>query len=443
MPTIGFSYTEFYYLALGMMMMMFAYIMVSFVQIRERVYLYYALYIGAQVLFFSLQKDDILSGKAIHVCWLLLVTRCGAWFFYNLFATDFLKLKNRDEWLFTYTKWNIRLALLAFFVMSVMYVFGATGLAKTTLDIAKLFIYALGIMVVVKVLRWKDAPSRYFVIGSLLIMACETVNMLLMKFCHTHLGMANVEHISPQSVLAHPAFFSIIGVVLDLLLLSLGLVHQYRETTIENLRAEYEKQRALEDERNRIARDMHDDLGSGLSALQMMSQVAVNMPQTDASQTSIKRIANLSRELNLRVREIVWTTSSEADTLPSLVYYLRRFCGDIAETQNIDFRAFIPENLPETAITGNMRRNVFLCVKEIINNSMKYADATEINMRVALKNKQLSIELSDNGAGFNLENALHGGGNGLRNMQQRMAEIHGDIDFQSKKGTVIKLTFPV
>ncbi len=443
MPTLSFSYTEFYYLALGMMTMMFAYIMVNFAQIKHRIYLYYAAYVGAQLLFFSIQKDDILSGRAIGVCWLLLATRCAAWLFYNLFAIDFLKLKTRDEWLCTYAQWNIRLALLTFLLMSLLYTTGQPALAKTIVDITKILIYILGIMVVIKVLRWKDVSSRYFVTGSLLIMACETGNMLLMKCCHTHLGISHLQYISPDSVLARPAFFSIIGVILDLILLSLGLVYQYRESTMENLRAEYEKQLALENERNRIARDMHDDLGSGLSALQMMSQVAVNMPQTDASQNSMKRIANLSHELNQRVREIVWTTSSEADTLPSLVYYLRRFCGDITETQNIDFKSFIPDNLPNVTLSGNMRRNIFLCVKEIINNSMKYADATEISMRVAIENKQLRIEISDNGKGFNVEKALQSGGNGLHNMLQRMTEIHGNIEFYSKKGTVITIFFPL
>ncbi|MEY4926432.1 MAG: hypothetical protein RI894_868, partial [Bacteroidota bacterium] len=422
LPPMYFSYAEFYHITLGMLLMMFGYIVVNWIQIRKTIYGYYAFYIGLQWLYFYLIQDNILSGQAMTSTWLILTTRCFAWALYNIFAISFLELPLRDKSLCRYPQWNIALSAIAFVSMSICYYIGRDDLARAITDNVKILIYLLGLIVVFKVLKWRIPISNYFVLGSLALILCEMTNIILAKTCHTNLGISELRHLSPDNPFAHFGFFSIIGVVLDLSFLTLGLVYLHRESTLENLRAEYEKKRALEDERNRIARDMHDDLGSGLSALQMMSQVAAHTHTPGSMQTSVERIASLSQELNQRVREIVWTTSSEADTLPSLIYFLRRFVADLTDAQHLDFQSNIPDDLPDLPITGAVRRNVLLCVKEILNNSMKYAHPTKIAMSVNIHNELLTIHLSDDGQGFDIDLALQRGGNGLRNIQQRMAE---------------------
>ncbi len=440
MPPIHFSYTEFYFTSLGMLLMMFAYILVNWIQIRKDIYAYYAVYIGLQWLYFYLIEDDILSGAPLSTTWLILTTRCTAWAFYNIFAVKFLELPKREKSLCFYAQVNIALAIFAFVSMSICYWIGRDDLARVITDVIKVVIYVLGLVVVIRVLKWKIPISNYFVLGSLALIICEMTNLTLAKFCHTAMGAAELRYLSPDNPMSHFGFFSIIGVLLDLISLTLGLVYLHRESTLENLRAEYEKKRALEEERNRIARDMHDDLGSGLSALQMMSQVAAyTQNQPERVQMSVERIASLSHELNQRVREIVWTTSSEADTLPSLIYFLRRFVGDLTESQQIDFQSNIPDTLPELEVTGAVRRNIFLCIKEILNNSMKYAHPTKIEMSVNIKNGSLIISLSDNGQGFDIDEALQRGGNGLRNIQQRIEEIGGDTLFERKNGTQVSI----
>lgn len=216
--------------------------------------------------------------------------------------------------------------------------------------------------------------------------------------------------------------------------------HQLTLRKLTAQRAELEKTHALNRERERIARDMHDDLGSGLSAIQLLSNFVKNKPAEQAPElrAEIEKIASTSADLNQRVREIIWTVSAGADSLQSLTDFLRRYCVDFQEIAKTEV-VFSTPDLPNFTLPSEVRRNLFLCVKEALNNAAKYAEASKIEVTMRFENSFLELSVRDNGRGFDLEKALENGGNGLRNIQRRMADIGGAANFKTGRGTLIQL----
>ena len=206
-------------------------------------------------------------------------------------------------------------------------------------------------------------------------------------------------------------------------------------------RAELEKQQSLLVERQRIARDMHDDLGSGLSALQMLSNIAKNKATDPNTRAEMTRIADSTAQLNQNIREIIWTVHTTDDGICALIYFLRRYCADFEELTSIETQFSATDDLVDSRLSNECRRNIFLCVKEALNNAAKYAEATQIMVEFEVIGERINIVITDNGKGFDVEEAHKRAGNGLRNIQKRMADIGGIAQFESQAGeTTVKLT---
>lgn len=218
-------------------------------------------------------------------------------------------------------------------------------------------------------------------------------------------------------------------------------VQQRTLRLLQQQRAEIEKHEALERERSRIARDMHDDLGSGLSAIHLLSNFAKNRVDDPAIKAEMEKIAAPSAALNQNIREIIWTVNSADDSLASLVHFLRRYCNDFSEASQMECRLPGREIIPEISLSGEQRRNLFLCVKEALNNIAKHAKSTRMDVEITIfKVSKLEIVITDDGQGFDLEAALKRGGNGLRNIQKRMEDIGGQAHFSSSSsGAMLRL----
>jgi len=201
---------------------------------------------------------------------------------------------------------------------------------------------------------------------------------------------------------------------------------------------------ALEQERTRISRDLHDDLGSGLTGILMMSEQLQSSSAKEQTGNNIEKIKQSSRQMVDQMGEIVWAMNSKNDSLENLVGYLNTYARDYFENTNINHQIQIPESIPDAMLTGPMRRNIFLVVKESLNNISKHANATNVNLQMNIEGKKMNITLTDNGNGFDPAQTRRFG-NGLKNMQSRMADIKGTYTIQSEiqKGTKTTITFPI
>jgi signal transduction histidine kinase len=218
-----------------------------------------------------------------------------------------------------------------------------------------------------------------------------------------------------------------------------------------------ERQRALERERARIARDIHDDLGASLTRISMLSQTVRSevegQPQAAAD---IDQIYGTARELTRAMDEIVWAVNPKHDTFDSLVTYLGRFAQHFLSAAGIRCRLDVPDHLPPWTLTAEIRHNVFLALKEALNNIAKHANATEARISIELQPHGFALLIADNGRGFDLnawktrpaasaDGIRLAGGNGLLNMKKRLEEIGGACEWTTApgEGTRASLTVPI
>ncbi len=205
-----------------------------------------------------------------------------------------------------------------------------------------------------------------------------------------------------------------------------------------------EKQAALYKERARIAKDIHDDLGANLTQIALLSEL-VRQDSTPPSKTDVhtQKISATARQAIKSLDEIVWAVNPRNDTLAQLMDYTGQFALDYLESAEIRCRLDFPDQIPELQIPTNVRHNLFLVVKEALNNVVKHARADEVWLRLATTVEALQIEIEDNGCGFG-RTSDSPGADGLRNMRQRMKEIGGECRIESRigSGTKIIIEFP-
>ena len=207
-----------------------------------------------------------------------------------------------------------------------------------------------------------------------------------------------------------------------------------------------ERQQAIERERTRIAKDIHDHLGANLTRISLLSQSAhgeLENPVQAAAQ--LDRIYETSRELTRAMDEIVWAVNPQHDTLDSLASYLGNFAQEYLGSIGIRCRLDLPLQLPQWPITAEMRHNVFLAFKEALHNIVKHSGANEVSIGLATDHAGFELVARDNGRGIDptAGPARPGGGNGLENMRQRLEKIGGRCEIHSRPGGGTEIKFQV
>lgn len=206
-----------------------------------------------------------------------------------------------------------------------------------------------------------------------------------------------------------------------------------------------EQQHALERERARIAKDMHDDVGASLTQIAFLSDLAQKeLDSPKLAQPHLRRIGQRSREVVQALDEIVWAVNPRNDTLTSLVEYLGHFIDDYLKATGIRCFQELPDSLPQFALSSEFRHNSFLIIKEALNNAVKHAGAATIWFRITVSNSVLNITLEDNGCGISPGTEDHLG-EGLKNMRNRAEQLGGTFSRESVpgRGTKIVLSLPL
>jgi len=209
-----------------------------------------------------------------------------------------------------------------------------------------------------------------------------------------------------------------------------------------------ERQRGIERERARIAQDIHDDLGSSLTRIILLSQSARgDLDNPEYAAKDLDRIYDTARNLTRSLDEIVWAVNPRHDTLDSLATYLGKFAQDFLAAANIPCRLDLPVSLPSWPLSAETRHNVFLAFKEALNNTVKHAQATEVRITLALEPSAFTLTVEDNGRGFSTATPADSTSteDGLQNMRKRLAEISGFCDIKSElnHGTRIRFHVPI
>ncbi|KQK27403.1 histidine kinase [Chryseobacterium aquaticum] len=209
---------------------------------------------------------------------------------------------------------------------------------------------------------------------------------------------------------------------------------QLKESEYKNqlLQKELEKQKSIEAERKRISHDMHDDLGAGISALKLQAEFLKQRAENDDLISDINELLKTSEEMNISMREMLWSLNSGNDTIGSFVEYAKIYAENFLKKTNILLSTEKKDIILETVITTEQRRNLFLCLKEALNNAYKHSESNQLKLSFIQKDKEFMMKISDNGIGINHEKPE---GNGLRNMKRRMQEQNGHCEVTTENGT--------
>ena len=247
-------------------------------------------------------------------------------------------------------------------------------------------------------------------------------------------------------------FYYYLGITGEIALFLLGMTYKNRSDLIERIKEQeamklyaekkdFETQlavlKAQQEERNRISADMHDDLGAGMTTIRLYSELAKNKLAGN-SIPELDKISSSSDELLNKMNAIIWSMSSSNDSLGNMTAYIRSYALEYFENSGIHCTIDIPQDLPNIEVIGEIRRNVFLVVKEVLNNILKHAKATTVNITLQKVPDGLTLYIQDNGVGINF-NELRQFSNGLTNMKKRMADVNIDFSIENKNGTLVTL----
>jgi signal transduction histidine kinase len=202
-----------------------------------------------------------------------------------------------------------------------------------------------------------------------------------------------------------------------------------------------ERQKAIEHERSRIARDIHDELGSSLTRITMLSEPARHETAVPG-QLGVNQIYDIARRLTHTMDEIVWAVNPQHDTLEGLVSYLEKFALDFLAVAGIRCRLDLPMQLPAWPLMAETRHNLFLAFKEALHNAVKHAGAREVRVSLRTEAATFTLGIEDDGCGFE-SSAVASARNGLQNMRRRLERIGGQCDLCSAPGEGTKIVFTV
>ncbi|MFC3563675.1 sensor histidine kinase [Pedobacter jamesrossensis] len=286
-------------------------------------------------------------------------------------------------------------------------------------------------------------------------------NLQLSKYIYNHLGAKNciTNYTNQAFVVNFPIYssfgFLIIGdnlfssipnkwIIGFIVLLAIGIIMFFyftKNSTIHHYshRNYIEQKRYIDAERQRISSEMHDEIGAGLSAIKLFSEVASkNRKDVD----EIRQINVMINEMADKINEIIWSTNAESDNLESLFDFIEGQSRKLFEHSSITFTASMPHNIPDVIISSQIRRNNYLLIKEVVHNALKHSKGTTVHLGISISNGLVIYSIKDNGVGFD-PNLVKLNAMGLSNIKLRIERLKGSLIIENYKGTGILIKIPL
>jgi signal transduction histidine kinase len=429
----------------GILLMMIVFIIVNYALTPKKEFLYYLGYAVCMfllVLFFALLGVTWGGFTSFFIGYLDLFLLITGNVFYLAFTRHFLNTKVNYKILDNTFKAAELFLLFLLLVFTVIHYFTQWYLIEYILEnLMKIIVLIIGILFIVIAFKQKQRLIIYLAVGSAFAIFFSLISLYIILF-----------KIPTMGIFSNALFYYDIGLVFALSFFLLGLTYKNRKEIIERtkeqeaLKLDVEKKvlenqiaiiQAQQEERNRISADMHDDLGAGMTTIRLYSELAKGkLAATPIPE--IEKISSSANELLNKMNAIIWSMSSSNDSLGNMVAYVRSYSLEYFENTGINCKISIPENLPNIVIGGEVRRNVFLVVKEALNNVLKHSKATEVAITLELVPGGLKLLIHDNGVGIDLEK-LRQFGNGLKNMKKRMEDIEAEFFIENNNGTLVTL----
>lgn len=435
----------------GFLLCQLLYVLFQSVMVRRKEYGYYFGYMLLITLYFGSKQEGLFGIDILFSRWPLLKIYFGKtllilpYFVYFRFVRSFLEIPRDHPRLNRWIIW-VEYFLLGYAVLDFIYIVttfnrGVQTMIYTSV-FAGIFLLTLGFMIYMY--RHRQALVFYIISGSLCVATGHILGLIFSYFeitRHIDLGIPDI-FVFPQA-----------GIVLEVLCFTAGLSYKSQmtekeklagqEKLIEQLKANELLQNRMQHIRNKIAQDLHDDIGSTLSSISILSDLALRESGSTQTIETMNEIKDSSILLMERMDDIVWSINPRNDSLENLLMRVRHFATTLFEARGVDYSIEIQKNINEVRLPMDYRQHIYLILKEAINNLVKYADASHAWLEVQFDDHHLTLCVRDNGSGF--DSAKPSTGNGLTGMRRRAELMNARLAIRAApgEGTAIRLQVDV
>ena len=440
------------FLFCGLLLMMILYSIANFMQSANHEFLYYsgyAFFLGTMLLTKAIYTGHCNTISYFLEAYLDFIMQCLGIMFYMMFMQKYLETRFRYPFLHKLYNAGIVMLIVSLLTYSWFHYFTNNFNAENTVEntTKDLLLLMTLVFLVYSARHWQDKMMRYLFWGNLCLFVFSLLSLVII------LDGSIVKQL--PFILRSALFYYELGLFLELVFFLVALNYKNRRQLIaqarererlkaENQMKEYEKElavfKAQQQERERISADIHDELGSGMTAIRLMSEIARNKLKADTP-AEIEKISQSANEVLNKMNAIIWSMNSGNDTMDNLVSYIRSYALEYFENTHVHCTVNTPGKIEPIEITGDKRRNIFLCIKETLNNTLKHSKASEVSIDFDIEN-DLRIKIADNGIGIDM-NHIRRFGNGLKNIARRMEGIGGTYEINNQHGTVTLLTLPL
>ncbi len=445
--------TMYTYIIVGILMMMIFYSLAVFILNGTLEFLYYSIFALLMATLFFLKSIYFRTPTYFNnyfESYLDFVIQSMGTFFYFIFLRKFIEAKKRFPFLHKLFVANQAFIIFILIIFTILNFSSDNFYLQDQVENSTKYVWSLTTVVfIVYAIVHNNKMLNYLAVGHFLYLVAGIASLVLIR---DPMILGKKE----PTIWKVSLFYYELGLTVELIFFLMALAFKNRRDLIdrtrererlklENERKEFEKQLAIveakQEERDRISTDMHDELGSGVTAIRLMSEI-VKTKMKDNTLPEIDKISNNANELLSKMNTIIWTMSSSNDKLDNMVAYIRAYAFEFFESTHISCHFENPETIPSTEMSGEKRRNLFLCIKEALNNVAKHSKAKDVWITISLSLGKVEVRIRDNGVGINLEK-LREFGNGLNNMRKRMETIDGEFFVQNKEGTTTTFTVPL
>lgn len=419
----------------GMLIMMFLYMLLLFIQQRKKIYSLYALYIICITIACRLNEASYhLDSYQPGTNYLVLVFESLAFLLYMRFVIILMDLPTYDP-----TSLKILQAMEMFLVGAValdtiLWASNADmNIRSTVYTVTRFLLAAIGLYVIPRILKIRNVVTPYFIIGS----------FFFILGCLVALIMGVTPYVTPSVWIQG-------GVVLEVLFFTSGIGYNNYRTEqekiavqaqlIEQLQENERKQKRLNGIRDEIARDLHDEIGSHLSSINILSQTIIPLVNEERVQQRLSRIGDSARQVMDSMREIVWSLNSSSDSLLHLGLRIQETAYSLFSDSSTRLYIDIPESNQPLGLSERQRRELHMITKEALTNVIRHAQAAHVWVSLGVTLDEVKLLIKDDGIGF--DSTLEASGMGMKNIRQRATQLGAVYELESSAdGTRLEISW--
>ncbi len=420
------------------------YILFQWLYIRRIDYLYYTAYMFMILIFAWTQFEPLLPFQFLNRISPLMpyytrhMVPFLAVFLYYRFSRSFLNLPVTRPAL---NNWVVKLEylILATAILSPLLI--SLGFTPEEEDVFFLticsFVIVSSVIIITRFLRQSVPLTRFAMAGAGFILIGSVLQILSIKLIENGVQL-----------LFDPYLPLLLGVIAELLTFTTGLSYKthllekervlVERKLYEELLTKQKLERELFTVRDNIARDLHDEIGSGLSKITLLAEVI--RKSATPEEPRINKIIHSARSMMEGMGEMVWALNTKNDAADHFVLYLRRYCIEFFDDSSIRVDFHMNVENPSLVIPGPLRKNILMVFREVLNNILKHAEADLVRINIETSVDHLHISIHDNGSGIMNQNT---NGNGIKNMRSRIEDCAGDFSLVNNDGVLVKFSIPL